>query len=243
MEFIIHPEIFDYFPGLHLPVAIAYGLDNATPRPAITAQRRAVWAEAAQAAVYGNAQSHPLVRPWRARFQAMGVSGKEFPSSIEAMPRRALKGGEPFHINPLVDFYDRISRQYVVPAGGFDLDQLHGPLEWRLTRSGDTFTALDADTPLAVSAGEIAYASGPTILIRHFVWRQARTGLISATTRNVILVSEVLPVAGREVAEAVLAEFRAGLQTCFGVVPHTALLHAHCPAVATSSGPDADCFR
>jgi hypothetical protein len=50
-------------------------------------------------------------------------------------------------------------------------------------------------------------------------------GLISATTTNVFLVSEVLGEIGGEVAEAVLSEFYAGLEQYFGVKSKTFLLH------------------
>ena len=133
------------------------------------------------------------MRPWRERFQAIGISSKEFPTSIEALLRRALKGSEPRSINPLVDFcncFDTISLRHCVPAGAFDLAQVPGPLELRLTRPGDTFLALDAGTPLDVPPGEVAYATGQTILTRHFVWRQSRAGLIEPATRNVFLVAE-----------------------------------------------------
>src|SRR5687767_5118120 len=48
----------------------------------------------------------------------------------------------------------------VVPAGGFDLDHVAGPLDLRLTGAGDRFTALDAEAPAAVPPGEVAYADG-----------------------------------------------------------------------------------
>lgn len=216
-QFTIHPEVFDRFPGMSVAVAVARGIDNQADQPAVTARWREAWAEAARAAAYGNAQSHPRVRPWRERFQAMGVSGKQFPSSIEALLRRALKGDEPFQINPLVDWYNAVSLRHTVPAGAFDLGQLHGPLELRLTRAGDQFVALDGGAPVSVPPGEVAYADGATILTRHFVWRQARTGLVERSTRDVLLLSEVLGEVGRDVAEAVLAEFRAGLRDYFGV--------------------------
>jgi len=211
---------------MRLAVAVAHGVDNQKERPQITARWQQVWAEATKAAVYGNAQSHPQVKPWRARFQAMGVSGKEFPSSIEALLRRALKGGMPFQINPLVDFYNTVSLQHVVPVGAFDLRQLHGPLELRLTQPGDQFIALDAESPVAVPPGEIAYADGQAILTRHFVWRQDRTSLITLATQEVFLVSEVPGEVGEEVAEAVLVDFRTGLQEYFGVAPQTFLVDA-----------------
>ena len=201
MRFEVAPEIFRFFPGMRIAVAVASGVDNAAPRtqgvPEVDAFWRATWAAVAQnAAAYGNAQSHPRVEPWRERFRAMGVSPKDFPSSIEAMLRRALKGGEPFAINPLVDFYNAVSLRHVVPAGGFDLAEIVGPLELRLSRAGDQFTPLDGGEPVAVPPGEVAYADGTTILTRHFVWRQARTGLIGPKTRSVVLVSEVLGEVG-----------------------------------------------
>src|SRR5712692_5490156 len=105
MQFIVQPDIFERFPGIRIAVVIADGVNNQIDQPQIAARWREIWAEAAKkAAVYGNAQSHPYVQPWRERFRAMKVSSKEFPSSIEAMLRRALKSSEPFCINPLVDF-------------------------------------------------------------------------------------------------------------------------------------------
>ncbi len=225
MQFLIHPEIFQRFPGLSIAVAIARGLDNQQARPAIAEHWQATWAAAAsQAAIYGNAQSHPRVCPWRERFSALGISGREFPSSIEAVLRRALKGGPPFTINPLVDFYNTISLRHVVPAGGFDLAQIRGPLELRLSRAGDTFVSLDAEEAVDVPPGEVSYADGSAILTRHFVWRQARAGLIAPATRNVFLVSESLGEVGRSVAEEVRAAFAEGLQEHFGVSSQTFLL-------------------
>jgi DNA/RNA-binding domain of Phe-tRNA-synthetase-like protein len=231
MQFIIEPAIFERFPGIHIAVAVARGIDNQREQPAIAARWQEGWTAASAAASYGNAQSHPRVRPWRERFQAMGVSGKEFPGSAEALLRRALKGGAPFSINPLVDWYNTISLRHIVPAGAFDLQALSGALELRLSRAGDTFLSLDADEPLAVPPGEVSYANGPTILTRHFVWRQARTGLVTPATRDVFLVSEILGEVGREVAEAVIADFRAGLQEHFGVGCSTFLLHAEQQAI------------
>jgi DNA/RNA-binding domain of Phe-tRNA-synthetase-like protein len=168
---------------------------------------------------------------WRERFRALGVSGKEFPSSVEALLRRALKGGEPFAINPLVDAYNAVSLRHVVPAGGFDLADLsNGLLELRLTRPGDQFTALDASEPLAVPVGEIAYATGATILTRHFVWRQSRAGLVTAATTDVILLAEVLGELGPGVAEHVRDDFSTLLSDEYGATPTVAILDAASPS-------------
>jgi DNA/RNA-binding domain of Phe-tRNA-synthetase-like protein len=225
MEFQVEPEVFARFPGMRLAVAVGDGADTLTGRPAVDARWRAAWRDAAAAtAAHGNPQSHPRVRPWRERFRAMGVSAKDYPSSVEALLRRALKGGEPFQVNPLVDFYNTVSLEHVVPVGGFDLAALRGPLELRLTRAGDTFAALDDRTALAVPPGEVAYADGGTVLTRHFVWRQARTGLIAPGTRSFLLVSEILAEVGEMVATAVRDALGSGLARDFGLASRVFLL-------------------
>lgn len=238
MEFIVEQEIFERFPGMLLAVAVAYGLDNSRENAPISADWQAAWAAAPDlVAPYPNAQSHPRIVPWRERFKAMGVSVKEFRSSAEALLRRAAKGGEPFTINPLVDFYNAVSLRHVSPAGAFDLAAMAGPLELRLTRAGDTFTPLESanDETLALPPGEVAYATGSTILTRHFVWRQSKAALISPESRDVFLVSEILAELGEGAALAIRDEFRAGLERWFDVPCETWIVRADQPSIAWSA--------
>lgn len=227
MRFTVDKDILACFPGMKLAVVVARGIDNRPDRPAIRAELAQAWQQAGQAAAAcGNPQSHPAIVPWVERFKALGVSRKEFPTSIEALVRRAGKGGEPFAINPLVDFYNAVSLRHLVPAGGFDLDQLAAGLQLRFTRAGDTFQALDEAAPGPVPAGEIAYADGPDIITRHFVWRQARHGLIRPESGNVLLISEIPGEVGEGVAPEVLAALAAGVRAHFGVLPAARLLDA-----------------
>lgn len=232
MRFTVDPEVFAVFPGMRIVVAIADGVDNRTPPPAIAGEWRAAWRGAAAAKVHGNAQSHPHVLPWRERFRALGVSGKKYPSSIEALLRRALKGGEPFSINPLVDFYNALSLRHVVPAGAYDLDEVGEEFELRPTRRGDTFLALDADAPEPLPAGEIAYVTGGEVLTRHLIWRQSRRALVTADSRRVLLLSEVLGELEEGVADRVETDLARGLERHFGCRARLLRLDAAAPAVA-----------
>lgn len=232
MELNVEPEIWERFPGMTIVVAIASGLDNTTERPAVAGMWRDAWDSAVSTNEYGNARSHPRIRPWREHFRALGVSQKTYPSSIEALLRRAMKGGEPFTINPLVDFYNAVSLRHIVPAGAFDLADLDGPIELRLTREGDTFHALDADAPIPVEPGEIAYTSGSTVLTRHFMWRQSREGLITPKTRDAVLVSEIAGEVGRDVAHAVLADLVTGCSTSLRADVRSVILDAANPSAS-----------
>jgi len=163
----------------------------------------------------------------------MSWTGRKFPSSIEALLRRALKGGEPPRINPLVDFYNAVSLRHVVPAGGFDLEEIDGTLEFSLTRQEDTFQPLDDSSEVSVEPGEVAYASGNEILTRYFVWKQSRKGLLDESTRSLFLVSEVLGEVESDsgVEDAVLKDFADGLRRYFNSEPAVFLIGEEDPEV------------
>ena len=183
-RFHVDRGVLDVFPGMRLVVAVALGIDNTSANPGIDTDWVEAWCAAGVLDV-PNAQSHPRVRALREDFKAFGVSMKRFPISIESMLRRALKGGEPFRINPLVDLYNCLSLRHVCPAGAVDLDAASAGLALRFTDGTERFTALDSQESVPVDAGEISYATADTVLTRHFMWRQAREGLVGPGTRNV----------------------------------------------------------
>jgi DNA/RNA-binding domain of Phe-tRNA-synthetase-like protein len=217
MELIVSPDVWLRFPGMVIVAVAVRGVDNCRPNRVIEAALGRAWADLPRLlAGCSNPQAHPRIGAWREAFRALGVSGKQFPSSVEALARRALRGGEPLRINPLVDLSAAVSLTHLVPTGGFDMGGTSAPLEVRLTRLGERFQALDEDTPNQVEPGEVAYAAGSVLLTRHLCWRQARTHLMQPGTRDAFLVSEVLPAAGEAVGRAVLADFVAGARALGG---------------------------
>jgi len=231
MAFYIDPAVWEKFPGMRLVVAVAAGLDNQTDRPEIRQLLDAVQEELEDGWQYENPQSHPRVQAWREAFQRIGVKGKDFPSSIEALIRRVVSGKRLANINPLVDFYNAVSLRFVVPAGGWDLEGLAGgDIQLRLTREGDRFQELGGQAgPVAVAAGEVSYADAEAIITRHFVWRQSEQAKAVPETRAVFLVSEILPVAGSDLAEDVESAFVEGLRESFGATAQSAILEPGTP--------------
>jgi DNA/RNA-binding domain of Phe-tRNA-synthetase-like protein len=225
----IAPEVFGRIPGLRV-VAVRAERMGPGDRSAVDARWSSAWARVHTAFGFPSPQAHPHVQAWRSAMKAAGASHKDYPTSVEALVRRALRSPEPFRVNPAVDFYNSVSLGHVAPAGGYDLDALAHPLELRLTRPGDTFEALDAPAPETVPAGEIAYTSGPSVVTRHLVWRQSRLGLVTDRTRTALFVSEVLP--GQEAVAAALQDaLVAGLRDLFGASTHAAVLSAGAPVL------------
>jgi DNA/RNA-binding domain of Phe-tRNA-synthetase-like protein len=228
VEIAVEEAVLDRFPGMRIVGLVASGVDNADPDGRVAAAWDADWERAgALRTDYANAQSHPNVAAWREALKRVGVSHKDHPSSIEALLRRAMKGGEPVRINPLVDLVNAVSLRWVVPAGGWDVAALPGgEVALRLTAAGDTFRSLDADEPLPLPPGEIAYAAGTTVLTRHFVWRQAREALILPHTTDAVLVAEVLAGLGGDLADRVLEDLASRVGSLFGVAVQRFELHA-----------------
>ena len=225
MALRIHPEIFGLFPGLQLAVVRTDTIDNHRERPGIGPFLEEAWREAGEAvAAFGNPQSHPRIEPWRTRLRAAGASPREFPSSVEALARRAGRGGDPFRINPLVDFYNAVSLRHLVPAGGFDLAAVGSDVDLRVTRGGERFAKLGTDGEEPVGAGEVAYLCGEEVLTRHFVWRQSRIAAITPDTGMVMLMAEVLGEIEPPVASEVADALTSGIHSFFGAEARTAVL-------------------
>lgn len=217
MNFHIEKELFNYFPGMKLIAIEARNIGKADTDK-IAAMLEEAWQIAGAAAnEFGNAQSHPFIKPWGDRMKTVGAPRKQFPSSIEAMVRRAGKGGTPFHISPLVDFYNAISLKHIVPAGAYDIDELEGDLWLRFSKEGDTFMALDSDENIPIPAGEVSYADGDKIITRHYVYKQAKHAILTANSKNIFFVSEILGELPPQTTETVAAALVTGLKECFGV--------------------------
>ena len=239
LTFTVHPDVLERFPNMRIAAVVVTGIDNSVARPDIERRWREIWEQTPRRmSGLTNAHSHHRVSPWRTQMTSLGISPKRYPVAIESILRRAMKGGEPFIINPLVNWYNSVSLDNVLPAGAFDADALvadGGVLELRLTRDGDRFRVLGAAESEPVAAGEVGYAVGDIVLTRHLAWRQSVEAMVTPDTRSVIVISETLDAIERAEPGTAAAMQRAisdGLRETFGVTPHGTMLSASQPSVA-----------
>ena len=160
-------ELIDRVPDLRIVLVRATNIVLGTVSADVASQWEETW-EACSRWDGVNAQSHPRIAPWRALFTSLGISGKKYPVSVEAILRRALRGGPPFQVNPVVDFYNTVSLRHLVPVGAFDLGGLRDLLEVRFARQGDHFQPLDSAEPEDVQPGHLVYALGPDVITLNF---------------------------------------------------------------------------
>jgi len=189
----IAPAIFARFPGYRWGKVIALGVDNSAAPPEIRARQRA--AEATLRASFGSGDvvAHPAIAAWRAAFSQFGARPSKYQSSIEALVRRVRRGDELPAINALVDLYNAVSLELLLPIGGDDLDLVTGGTALRFARGDEDYLPLGEREPDPPEPGEVIYADEVTVLCRRWCWRQGERTKITPATRAVVLNVHGLP--------------------------------------------------
>ena len=206
MRFSIQKELFDLLPDLTIGMLVARGVDNTHLSKEIADLLSDAIQEVKRNFTVDKAQDHPRIKPWRTAFSKLGISGSKFPSSIESMARRILKGDSFPLINPLVDLYNSVSLRYLVPMGGHDLDTLEGNIHLRFAEGWEPFTPMGGGETITVPKGELVYRDDREVLTRNWVWRQCEKDKAGEKTRNIFIPIDVLGEVGRERADEIIQE-------------------------------------
>lgn len=206
MRFSIDPRLFEILPDLTIGVVVAKGLANDKPSQEIQNLLLETVERVKREFPVEKPQDHPRIKPWREAFSRLGISGSKFPSSIEAMVRRILRG-DPFpQINPLVDLYNGVSLRYLVPMGGHDLDTLSGDVALAFAEGWEPFTPMGGGERVVVLQGELVYKDGLEVLTRNWVWRQCEKDKATEKTRNVFIPIDVLGAVGPQRATEIIED-------------------------------------
>jgi DNA/RNA-binding domain of Phe-tRNA-synthetase-like protein len=152
------------------------------------------------------------VKAWRLAFNKLGISAAKYQSSIEALVRRALKGGIFPRVNPLVDLYNAVSLEFLVPMGGHDLAPLEGNIFLGFANGNEPFTPMEGGEEETAEKGEVVYKDDRSILTRRWVWRQSNKDKVTADTRTVFMPIDVMeglsPTLVEDAAERVTTYLR-----------------------------------
>ena len=200
MIFTIDERLFEVFPGLRIGFLVCR-VDNTRYGEDLL--------EAALARVrtgfgYGKPQDHPHVKAWRQAFNKLGISAAKYQSSIESLARRALKGGAFPRVNPLVDLYNAISLEFLVPMGGHDLKTLDGDIFLGFADGNEPFAPMEGGEDEVAEKGEVVYKDARSVLTRRWVWRQSDKDKVTAKTASVFMPVDVMEGLTPTLAEDVM---------------------------------------
>ena len=200
MIFAVDERLFEVFPDLQIGVLVCrvdntkYGEDML--EPALAGIRTGFG--------YEKPQDHPNVKAWRQAFNKLGISAAKYQSSIESLVRRALKGGVFPRVNPLVDLYNAISLEFLVPMGGHDLAPLDGDIFLGFADGNEPFTPMEGGEDEVAEKGEVVYRDERSVLTRRWVWRQSNKDKVTAKTSSVFMPIDVMEGLPRTLTEDVM---------------------------------------
>ncbi len=212
MKFRVEHRIFEEFSGLSLGVVLARGIDNSGKSDEIVKLIRDKEKDVRSTYQTETLLLQPKIESWRKAYSMFGAKPKKYKSSVESLYRVVLKGDGLRSINKIVDIYNFISLEHMVPVGGDDLDKVDGDIILTFARGDESFTPLNSLEEEMVKKGEVVYVDNRGVLCRRWNWRECERTKMTEETRNSLLVIEGLPPVTKEDVRSV-AEELSGLVT------------------------------
>lgn len=188
MLFSVDERLLDLFPGLAVGVLICH-VDNTRYGDD---RLESILDRIRSSFPYDKPQEHPHIKAWRQAFGKVNISPAKYPSSVESLLRRALKGGPFPRVNPMVDLYNAMSLEFLVPIGGHDLASLEGAIFLGLAQGGEPFTPMEGGDPETAEKGEVVYKDSRDVLTRRWVWRQSNKDKVTPQTRSVFIPIDIM---------------------------------------------------
>ena len=227
MRLNLAPPFLALFPDALVGVAVVRGIDNHGEDAELTARLKTAADGIPERVGAAPLTEHPRVAVWREAYRRFGAKPKDHPSSIENLLRRAARGQTPSHINRLVDLYNAVSLEALLPAGAEDLAAIDGDVE--LTVAGEAeppVRLLGEPEARPPKAGEVIYRDRQGAICRRWNWKEADRTKITEATRDAIVVVEGLPPIARADIEAALDGIARAVRERFGGTPTAAVLDA-----------------
>ncbi len=190
----IDPSILQRFPQYSLIVIYARGLKNSSSQPWSTEILRQ--AEQQQQLKLEKPAEHPHIRAWRSAYADFGLKPSKFLCSVEALLNRVVKGQNLPSINTLVDLYNAVSINHVIPIGGEDWDQLEHDLILRFSDGTEVFDTTKDGLPALEhpNQGEVIWVDGSRVTCRAWNWRQGiRTRLTEVSVNAYFILDRSAP--------------------------------------------------
>ncbi len=233
MKFAIDNRLFELFPRLSVGTLVChidntkYGDDLLDP----------VLERLRTSFPYEKAQDHPHIKVWRQAFTKVGISASKYPSSIESLLRRVLKGGPFPRVNPIVDLYNAFSLEYLVPVGGHDVAPLEGDIFLGFATGGEPFAPMEGGDQETAEKDEVVYKDARDVLTRRWVWRQSNKDKVIPHTKYVFMPIDIMEGVDTELCDEIMERVESRLaRDSIGSVIHRDVVTASHPGTEFQIG-------
>jgi DNA/RNA-binding domain of Phe-tRNA-synthetase-like protein len=193
-QLTIDSSIWAQFPGYAAYIIYVEGLENKQSNEDSERYLRA--AEKKQRDFFGTEKLSldPHIDSWRKAYKDFGAKPSKYLCSVEALLSRSLKGQDLPSINYLVDLYNAISIDYLIPVGGEDWDRLSSDLTLTLATGKEPFSIYQSGEPVIEypTPGEVIWLDSTGVTCRRWNWRQCHRTQLTIDTRNAYFVLDRL---------------------------------------------------
>jgi DNA/RNA-binding domain of Phe-tRNA-synthetase-like protein len=142
-------------------------------------------AQLAEAESQARQQPPADVAAVRSMYKRVGLDPTKTRPSSEALLRRVRKGDSLPRINSLVDVCNWCSLEFQLPYGLYDAVHVHGDIELRLGRDGESYAGIRKDDVHVAGRLTLADAQGP---FGNPTSDSARTMVTAATVSAIVVV-------------------------------------------------------
>ncbi|MEU3766258.1 phenylalanine--tRNA ligase beta subunit-related protein [Amycolatopsis keratiniphila] len=207
-----HPDVRSAHPGLAVGTLQATGIT-----PDLPVDLEKFVARATRRLADGPESEFPEIQAWRRAFAKMGLKPTQYRCASESLLRRLRKEGTLPRIHPVIDLCNAVSVAYAIPVAVLDVAKISGSLEVRHARGDEKYVTF-AGTVEQPNPGEVIFADEDgQAHARRWTNRQSGHSAVSATTSDVLIVSEGLHATAAEDVR-LLIEAIAGELAAAGVV-------------------------
>lgn len=216
MTFKVDESVRELFPDTKIGILLFNNIDN-TKLHALEPLLREKEEDIRKHLTLKDLDSNPKITDWREAYRLFGCKPSQYKCSIEALLRRVLQGKEIPSINPIVDAYNIISLEFLLPIGASDVDCIDGNVTLTIADGSEEFIMLGKKQPETIRAGEVIYKDEVEVLCRAWNYRECEKTKITEHTKFVIFFIEGLTHTSREeieeaieILERVLTPFSKG---------------------------------
>jgi len=211
MIYQIDPQLFQKYPGyVRGLVIVRRAINIESPIDEVDRMLKGAQQAVRQRADLEPVSAQPNIAAWREAYRAFGARPPEFPSSIEALVKRARRGDDVPYINTLAAICNSVSLRYLTPIGGHAIDPMaaDGTLGLSFARGDEDFVPLGS-TPHSgriehPEPGEVIFTyNTSTVLCRRWTWRQGEFSKLQRTSTAVEINIDGLPPVTRADVELI----------------------------------------
>jgi lysyl-tRNA synthetase class 2 len=226
MKIKISDEILKDFPEVNIGVLLMHGIKNKKETSESTALRKESEKIANEKLKIETITEHLHIVAWRETFRKFGAKPSDYRSSAEALLRRVLKGNPLPAINAVVDIYNSVSIQTVLPLGGYDLSKVKDFIEVRYSKPNEHFLPIGATQKETLEKREAVYADAEKVLCSKWNYRDCEQAKITEHTTNAVLFIDGCPGIPKNQVEEALNLLKQDIHKVCGGELRTYILNA-----------------